>query len=234
MRDFSNLYRRPDGGEDRSRPEESFWTPPGATTQFGDALAQGVQLAYQVIERYIAEGRRAAEQLAQQPYNTRAVAGNFQQLAEVMLRYSTEMMPIWIEMLRALVTSASSLTPVMQTPVMPGSSGPIMQGPSQEASHRGSLPVSIEVASKLPIRVHVDLPANVDPRSLAILGLRALDATKPELTAVTLLPPSNGGPPTLRLQIPDGQPSGIYLGVVADSNTGESRGTISVTVEGAG
>ena len=228
MRNFSNLYRHPDRDEDASRSEDSFWKPPDSATPFGDTLTRGVQLAYQVIERYIAEGRRTAEQLAQQPYNTRAITGNFQQLAEVMLRYSTEMMPVWFEMLSALISAGSSLAPMMQS-----SPAPAMQGSSHEASHGGSLPVSIEVASKLPVRVRIDLPPNIDPSPLAILGLRALDSTKPELTAVTLLPPSNGGPSTLRLRIPDDQPSGIYLGVIADRNTGESRGTVSITVEGA-
>ena len=231
MRNFSNLYRRPsEGAEERMEPEGNFWrpgdgfgTPPNAGPQWAEALTGGVQLAYQVIERYITEGRRTAERLAQQPYNMRAFGGNFQQVAELMLRYSTEMMPIWFEMLRVLVDSGTQYSQGMQT-------APPQEPPREESSQRGTLPISLEIASKLPIRVQFDLKPGADLRQLAVLGLRSLDSTKPELTGVTLVPPSNGGPPGLRVKIPDDQPSGTYLGIIADRNTSESRGTLTITV----
>lgn len=217
IRKFSNLYQRPDTTDRLPGSEESSAIPSPSAAKSSDALTRGVNLAYQVIEKYIAEGRRTAEQLARQPYNTRAITTNLQQLGEIMLRYSTEMMPIWLEMARTLVTSGAAL------------SGGIPSSPSP--SPGGISPsVSIELASKHPVRVWVDLRSNVDPRSLVVLGLRTVDSEKPELTEVALVPPSNGGPPTLRVRVPDNQPSGVYSGVVVDRNTGEPRGTLTVTV----
>src|SRR5215470_6320558 len=102
IRDFAKLYSRPEttNGAAAARPFGSEKPRPAAAAS---PLAEGVELAYSVIEKYIAEGRRTAEGLSTQPYATRAANGNLQDILERMLRLQAEILPLWVEMLAASV-----------------------------------------------------------------------------------------------------------------------------------
>jgi hypothetical protein len=220
IRDFSKLYSRPDSanGTHPAKPVPSDAPRKAA----GGPLAEGVELAYSVIEKYIAEGKRTAEGFSSQPYSTRATNDNLQDVLERMLRLQAEMLPLWIETLATLVK------------VDPSRNG---HAPAQDAwphpnggQKAETMAVSIEVVSLRPIQVSVELRPNSEAQSLVSLGLNAIDSSKPLLTDVSFAPDEVPGRIKLRLRIPESQPPGTYSGVIVNRDSGETRGTLSFRI----
>jgi hypothetical protein len=219
IRDFSNLYSRSESvnGAHPAKP-----VPSDAPCKAGSGpLAEGVELAYSVIEKYIAEGRRTAEGISSQPYSIRATNDNLQDILERMLRFQAEMLPLWLETLTTLVKVDASRN----------GHGPAPDAwPRSNGGHNKPMAVSIEVVSLRPVQVSVELQPNSDARSLVSLGLNAIDSSKPALTDISFVPDEVTGRITLRLRIPESQPTGTYSGVVVNRDTGETRGTLSARI----
>jgi hypothetical protein len=220
IRDFSKLYRRPDSanGTHPAKPVSSS-APRKAG---GGPLAEGVELAYSVIEKYIAEGRQTAEGFSSQPYSTRATNDNRQDVLERMLRLQAEMLPLWFETLATLVKVDSSRNGHTSAPdAWPRHNG------GQKAE---TMAVSIEVVSLRPVQVSVELRPNSEAQSLVSLGLKSIDSSKPVLTDVSFVPDEVPGRIKLRLRIPESQPPGTYSGVIVDRDSGETQGTLSIRI----
>jgi hypothetical protein len=220
-RNFSKLYSRPDSANGSNSAKPALSDAPRKGRSAGP-LAEGVELAYSVIDRYIADGRRTAEDINSQPYPPRAPTDNLQDILERMLRFQSEMLPLWIETLATLVKvdpSRNGSATTREGP--PGSNG----SPKSE-----TMAVSIEVVSVRPVQVSVELRPNVEARSLVALGLNAVDPGKPVLTDISLTPDEIPGRIKLRLRIPENQPSGTYSGVIVDRDSGETRGTLSIRI----
>jgi hypothetical protein len=83
--------------------------------------------------------------------------------------------------------------------------------------------------SSKPATVSIDLREDSQRMSLAVLGLRAVDPGKPELSDVDLEADPTGGL-KLRICIPQSCPPGTFSGVIVNRETGESRGTLTVRV----
>jgi hypothetical protein len=220
IRDFSKLYGRADSanGSHPAKPVSTDAQRKGG----GSPLAEGVELAYSVIDKYIAEGRQTAEGFSSQPYATRATNDNLQEVLERLLRFQTEMLPLWIETLATLVRvdpSRNGHAPAPDT--WPHPNG------GQKAD---TMAVSIEVVSVRPVQVSIELPPNSDPRSLVSLGLNAVDSSKPALSDISLVPDEVPGRIKLRLRIPESQPAGTYSGVIVNRESGEARGTLSIRI----
>src|SRR3984957_12746178 len=220
IRDFSKLYSRPDSanGTPPAKPG-----PSGASRKArGGPLAEGVALAYSVIEKYIAEGRQTAEGLTPQPYSTRATNDNLQDVLERMLRFQAEMLPLWIETLATLVK------------IEPARNGhapaPDAWPPPNDAQKAERMAVSIEVVSLRPVQVSVELRPDSEAKSLVSLGLSAIDSSKPVLTDVSFVPDEVPGRIKLRLRVPESQPTGTYSGVILNRDSGEARGTLSIRI----
>jgi hypothetical protein len=221
IRGFAGLYRRPDSLNGRANSvESSEQVRPRA--QSNDPLTRGVELAYQVIEKYIVDGRRTAEQLNNQPYNARPPVDALQEMLQRMLRYQSDLIPLWVNILGNLVKVDPSRMP------SPGAShnGPAANG----ASKNGARGLAFELASSRPVRVQLDLRDSSNGRPLTTHGLHAVEADKPALTEIKFLPAEGDGPGTLRISIPADQPPGAYAGVVVDHATGEPHGTLSVII----
>jgi hypothetical protein len=220
VRNFSKLYRSNSVNE--SGPAKA--AQPGAQRDAADITppAEGVELAYSVIDKHIAEGRRAAEGFSNQAYTTRVPSDNLQVLVERMLRFQSEMIPLWIETLATLVkVDPSRNGHAPGTDARPQSNG----GPNGE-----TMAVSIEVVSLRPVQVSVELRPNSESQSLVALGLSSVDQRKPMLKDVSLGPDEVVGRVKLRLRIPESQPPGTYSGVIVNRETGETRGTLSVRI----
>jgi len=221
QRNFSKLYSRPDSvnGTNPAKPAQ-----PDAPRKVRSAgpLAEGVELAYSVIDKYIAEGRRTAEGISSQPYMTRLPNDNLQDILERTLRFQSEMLPLLIETLATLVKIDPSRNGSAAAPeAWPRPSG----GPKSE-----TMAVSIEVVSLRPVQVSVELWPNSEAQSLVALGLSAVDLKKPVLTDISLVPDEVPGRIKLRLRIPENQPPGIYSGVIVNRESGETRGTLSIRI----
>jgi len=218
VRNFSKLYSKSDSPNGSGPPKAvSPDTRRVATSE--SPPAEGVELAYSVIEKHIAEGRRAAEGFSTQPYTTRAPSDNLQVLVERMLRFQAEMLPLWIETLSTLVK------------VYPSQNGHTPDPATRpHANDAEPMAVSIEVASLRPVQVSVELRPNSESGSLVALGLSAVDSRKPVLRDISLVPDEVPGRIKLRLRIPDSQPSGTYSGVIVNRETSETRGTLSIRI----
>ncbi len=224
IRDFSKLYHRPNlvNGTNPAKPVPSEG-PRRAPA--GGPLAEGVGLAYSVIEKYIAEGRRTAEGFSSQPYTTRAATDNLQDILERILRFQAEIVPLFIETLATVVRVDPSRNGYAAAPdVWPRPNG---------APINATMPVSIEVVSVRPVQVSVEVRPNSEPQSLVALGLNAVDPRKPALTEISFVPDDEArGRARLRIRIPDRQPPGTYSGVIVNRDSGETRGTLSIRIAG--
>src|SRR5258708_10253581 len=220
VRNCSKLYSS--NSVNGSGPAKSVQPDAPRDAAGGTPPAQGVELAYSVIEKHIAEGRRAAEGFSNQAYTTRVPSDNLQVLVERLLRFQSEMIPLWIETLATLVKidpSRNGHAP--GTDARPQSNG----GPNSE-----TMAVSIEVISLRPVQVSVELRPNSESQSLVALGLTSVDQGKPVLKDISLGPDEVVGRVKLRLRIPESQPPGTYSGVIVNRETGETRGTLSVRI----
>lgn len=223
IRDFSNLYRSSDSSNDRGEPgNESSHKPTSGSSSDGASMTDGVALAYRVIEKHISEGRRSAEQLNRQPYATRPVTDSLQELLERVLRFQSEMLPLWLKVLGTLVSVDPARTPY--------SAGADAGQWTNGASNNRATAVSIEVASARPVRVSLELRETSDGLLLMAHALRAVDPAKPPLSGISFVSAQNHGCSTLRILIPDDQPPGLYSGVVVDREKGETQGTLSVRI----
>ncbi len=206
VRNFSKLYRsnsvNESGPAKAAQRDAADITPP----------AEGVELAYSVIDKHIAEGRRAAEGFSNQAYTTRVPSDNLQVLVERMLRFQSEMIPLWIETLATLVkVDPSRNGHAPGTDAHPQSNG----GPNGET---------------MAVSISVELRPNSESQSLVALGLSSVDQRKPMLKDVSLGPDEVVGRVKLRLRIPESQPPGTYSGVIVNRETGETRGTLSIRI----
>lgn len=221
VRDFSKLYRRPDSLNGTNKAKTAQADPP-RKARSGGPLADGVALAYSVIEKYIAEGRRTAEEISNQPYTTRAASDNLQGILERVLRFQAEILPLWIETLATLVRA---------DPAGNGFAAAVAEWPRTNGGPgAGSMTPSIEVLSLRPVEVSVDIRPNADLKSLVVLALNSVDPKKPAFTDITFVPCESPGKTKLRIRVPESQPSGTYSGVIVNRESGETRGTLSIRI----
>jgi hypothetical protein len=221
LRNFSKLYGLSDSPNSTNSAKPAHPDTPRKVRSAGP-LAEGVELAYSVIDKYIAEGRRTAEGISNQAYTTRAPNDNLQDILERTLRFQSEMLPLWIETLATLVKVAPLQNGAATTPqAWPRPGG----APKSE-----TMAVSIEVVSLRPVQVSVELWPSAEAQSLVALGLNAVDPKKPVLTDISLVPDEVPGRIKLRLRIPESQPPGTYSGVIVNRDNGETRGTLSIRI----
>jgi hypothetical protein len=221
VRDFSKLYHRPDS-MNGSKPTKPISSKERRRASATGPLAEGVELAYKVIDKYIAEGRQTAEGFSSQPYIARAANDNLTDILERMLRFQAEILPLLIEALSGMVKAEPSQN---------GSA--TVHGAwtrSNGAQNPEEVAVSIEVVSIRPVQASVELRPNSEPQSLVALGLNAVDPRKPALTKISFEPDKGRGWVKVRIRVPATQPPGTYSGVIVDRDSGETRGTLSICV----
>jgi hypothetical protein len=221
VRDFSKLYHQPDSPNGNSKSKTAQPDAP-RKARTGGPLVDGVELAYSVIEKYIAEGRRTAEGISNQPYTTRAASDNLQGILERILRFQAEILPLWIETLATLVKADRGEN---------GFAAAAGSWPRTNGGHStDSMTASIEVFSLRPVEVVVDIRHDAEPKSLVALALNSVDSTKPALTDIALALGDSPEKVKLRIRIPENQPSGTYSGVIVNRESGETRGTLSIRI----
>jgi hypothetical protein len=211
VRSFTDLYISREAGIARGESLD------GEQAEDIAAREQGVRLAYRVIEQHINDGRRTAAMLNGQAYNPRGATDLLQEVIERTIRYSSELLPLWLEAL----TSALRIDPPRMSSPSPGT--------EDLAGTERAIAVAVEMISSKPATVSIDLREDSHRMSLAVLGLRAVDPGKPELSDVDLEADPTGGL-KLRICIPQSCPPGTFSGVIVNRETGESRGTLTVRV----
>lgn len=221
IRHFSGLYQWSPCDSNSMKTSESQVSNGVPTDGHETSGADGIGLAYRVIEKHISDGKRNAGQFNSQPYDVRGLTDGFQELLERTVRYQSELIPLWIE----AFSSALKIDP-QRTPNPPGS---VWRPENNGTASRGPNAISIEMASVRPVQVSLELREHSESRPLLSLGLLARDESKPRLNGVTFTE-TTGGSIKLRISIPDTQPPGIYSGVIVDRDTSEACGILSVVI----
>ena len=222
IRNFADLYRQPDRANGNQNSEGGTSTAQTRSKVPGsEQLSEGVGLAYRVIEKYISDGRTAAQQLSPQSYRGGTPTQPLQQLVDRMLRYQAEMLPLWLDLF-------GSLSRVDSFRAGPPTPPKVRATNNHAAASSGN--VSIEVTSRRPVEVSVDVDNDSTMAALVTPGLYALDQRKPGLTDVRFVPGNGRKRGKLSIKIKDRQPAGSYSGVMVDPRSGETRGILSVRI----
>jgi hypothetical protein len=181
----------------------------------GDVIADGVKRAYEVIDSYVNEGRRAAEKLIASANSTsgRSPTGNLESTLEKMVRRQTDLLPLWLELFGALT--------IMERPQgLPASSiGTTLNGNNS---------LAIDISSLRPVQIHVNLTKQISADALEVLDANPVGGGAPPISGTVLI--SKSGVDVLRIKVPDDQPPGIYIAVIAERGVGNPCGSVTIKV----
>lgn len=241
-RNFKLLYESP---AQSNRAPHSNSDPKAAPNgrEREDAYSGGVGLAYQVIDQYIAAGRNAAEQFNRQFYNLDAGGDELQPLIERLLRFQSEIAPIWLDMIanlvridpRAAATASPNSYGGMQAQdragAVPNSTRKTADHPSSSNAVNAPVLFTLEISSRRPVEVSVRLELGAERTAVVCAGLLSPGPGKPPITDVKIIEERDGRP-KIHVAIPPDQPPGVYSGVVVERRSGNPCGTLSVRVSG--
>lgn len=217
-REWRNLTRdsRSWGYRDSdSDPASSAKDGEGRAESWNEVVRRGVKLGYRVIDEEIRRGQETASQINDRSYSVGMMGRDAQDLGVRLARYSGDAWALWLDLLRS---------PFVGWDPARGSFRPF----AASEPHNGA-GVAIEVLSARRARVDLHMEPGSDVRRLAALELCSTDAKKAPLKQVAFEHEPGGGV-TLSIRVPDGQPSGVYSGVVVDRESGRPLGTLSVRV----
>jgi hypothetical protein len=221
IRNFSGLYQSSANGNSDKASDRAGSNRNEMETE--KSHEEGVGLAYRVIEKHINEGKKNAEQFNSRPYNATTLTDGLQEVLERTIRSQMELLPMWINALN----TAIRLDPA-RTGYPPGFQPFPPRAEANGTAAKTLKGITIEVASARPVQASIQLQEGVESSSLRTYGLHTLDQNKPPLMNIVFAPMD--GTIKVGILIPDGQPAGLYSGVIVDSRTGEARGTLSVAV----
>jgi len=200
-----------------------------------DVVSRSVSLGYQVVDEYIRQGHKAAERLRSRTYGAETMAGDAQDLAVRMMQYASDFAAVWLDFVQLAAVNQSP-PPSPAAASRTGTSGPgatpAAAAPASAAMAQSyeDANVRMEIVATQPIEVSFDLRPGAGTRPLIVHALRAVDADKPRLTDVGFQPASEGQSARFRIRVPDGQPPGLYRGIIVDEQTSHPVGSIGVLV----
>ena len=206
-RQFSTMFRRDDS---------SFGTGAGASSNVDDAIGDAVRMGYSVIEEQIRQGQRSARQMSGAAPGMGAFkgVGSMTDIANRLLRYSTDLASLHFDLMTALLHSSQ----------FKGVSDGFNF--SQNAGSR----VILEVESGRKNKVSLDLWAGAAGSNLRVPALYSANADTEPLTEIGFTPGTEQSPARLTITVPDTQAAGTYSGLILDANSGQAAGTLSLTL----
>jgi hypothetical protein len=198
----------------------------------GDAkgyVEQGVEMAYRVIEEFMARGRRAAGAAGPAWTRTEPMQNNNpQNMAGMMMAYWMDMSRMWLGM----------MGPFMAQGFRPG--GPAA-GPYGQYTTGGQPAVAAPAEAgraRAVVELHTEQPAEVTvelqrPAAVGRLQVTPLTGTLGESPAIAGadVTGQEDGSVRLRVKVPAGQPRGFYRGSIVAAD-GTPLGTVDVRVLG--
>ena len=200
----------------------------------GDIVSRAVDLGYRVVDEYIRQGQRAAEQLGTRAPIADAMGQDVQELAVRMAQYTSDAFTLWLQLFNATLGANA----VPGTNAAAGANGQRPAPPAvprgwesvATAPERGALRVRLDVTGPGGVEATLDLAPEAHGRTLSVQALRAADPAKPRLSDVRIVAAGGEEPATLVVHIPDDQPPDLYSGIVVDAETGRLAGTITIRV----
>jgi hypothetical protein len=195
---------------------ESDGRPSPHASSFVEA---GVQMGYRVIEDYIRQGQRMAEEIRTTfsgkdsgPRDPERAGGDLMELTERLLRD-------WI------------LWGVRLAETFDGFGGAKQRsGEKSSGVVAGSSQFSVQVDASRPVEVSLDLDAITRADRVRVHPLVSADLSHPVLEDISLLPAEGSQPIRVRIRVPAEQPEGCYSGVVFCSDRERPCGTLTVRV----
>ena len=201
----------------------------GGNGALSDVIARSVDLGYRVIDEYVRQGQKAAEQLTGGSADFEAMTGSVQEMSVRMAQYTSDVLGMWFQMMgAAMAAPGAAAWTAPASRAEPARSAPPAAAPVAAEPVR----VRVEVASTRPVEVGIDLRPGAGLTPLIVHALRAVDPDKPVLTATVV---ANGEPGVLRLRvrIGDDHPPGVYSGLLLDEASGLPVGALSLRVGSA-
>jgi hypothetical protein len=202
------------------REPQRAWS--GAGAGGGDIVSRAVDLGYRVVDEYIRQGQRAAEQLGARAPIADAMGQDMQELAVRMAEYTSDAFTLWLQFFNAALVTNGQAPP---SPSMPRGWESVAT-----ASERRAVRVRLDVTGPGGVEATLDLAPEACGRALTVQALRAADPAKPRLTDVRVIAAGGEEPATLVVRIPDDQPPDLYSGIVVDAETGRLAGTVAIRV----
>jgi hypothetical protein len=179
-----------------------------------DPIAESVSNAYEVIDRYVNEGRKAAEGMAGDGKRVAPPpAAKLEALLEEMVRRQSELLPLWLDLMGAVAAAELPRT-------MPSDSG--------FSGQHGRSTVVVEISSRRPAQVQVDLTRRLAPEALVISGAHPVEGGAPPITDIALA--NESGIEVLKIRVSDEQPLGIYAAVLLERATGKPCGSVTIRI----
>lgn len=206
-----------------------------------ETIERGVEMAYGVVEDYIDQGRKVAQRLNQRQYGPREISEDFQTLTARMLRDSNRFVSLWFDLMASSWDMGWGVVGRGRRRRQPDRSGgatsqdrPARWSPTEptetvgEPQAVGRTSIALEIESRHPVRVEVDLALGAEELALRATPLQSGSGDGAALRDLRFQPGSEGRAPVLHLVVPPGQPAGDYHGVLLDPHGPTPRGTVSV------
>ncbi len=183
--------------------------PPGPETQILDAVvSEAVNLGYDVIDTYIHQGRFAAER-TREGFDDSHITADVAGLAQRAVTLSLDLASAWLDLVSAVSNRSRPDCPPPPPPGPPG-------------------PPDYEIVCSRQVEVEFQFHPGAERIVPAIPSLQTLDPTIPPLTGAYFALSRTGSRPALNIPIPEGQPAGVYSGLIVDSATNRPGGTLVV------
>ncbi len=174
-------------------------------------VTEAVGLGYDVIDTYIRQGRFAAEQ-ARAGIDASGLTSDIAGLAQRAVTLSIDLAKSWLDLVTA-VNEQCKQAHTKPNPVDPY-----------------SVPTEYDIICARPTQVEFQFYPGAGRIVPAILSLAASDASIPPLTGASFTVSQDGKRPALNIPVTDGQPAGVYTGVIVDSVTNRPGGTVVVRI----
>jgi len=196
------------------------------------ASYEAVNGAYRVIDEYLRQGQRFAEQVWL-PNGAAAPAEQVGKLLERFVRSAGDMGSAWLEMMGQWSTPGERAS---QAPR--GGAGPFSAGRSaREGAHRAPPPVHESVPTRLAVSVEasrafevsVDLAGPIEPGDIEV-GPLVSKSGKSTARRPVPIDAEASDRLAIRIRVPGGHPPGVYEAALLDRRTKQRRGTVSLTL----
>jgi hypothetical protein len=233
--DDTNRRKRPP--VERTEPDRSWMngsSGPAASGTSSDAREAGYQAinnAYRLIDEYVRQGQRMAENLWLPLGGTAGGTASAFNAPERLMRAMGDMTMAWIEVMEQFTKNAQSKPE--QGPA--GSAGPFastrVAQPSAApapSSAKTAQPLKLTLDARGRVEISVQLGDGAALDGLETTELRSFGSDAEPIHGVELA----GVPedPVLRVRVPEGQPPGTYNGLFLERGGKRPCGTITLVV----
>lgn len=222
-----------------SKGPQSANNPAGAESEGNPearaASYEAVNNAYRVVDEYVRQGQQFAEQFWLPGARTGSMGmQDVTRVFERFLRSAGDTGAAWLEMM-----SQWSSSPADGGGAPTGTAGPFGAGretrareaPDVRHGAAGATGLSVVVESSRRFRISVDLHPSAERADLDLRELTTADRSLPAITDIHLQTDSSDSRLTIRVRIPDGQPPGVYNGLLVARGTQRPAGTVSLSLE---